>query len=160
MKKSSPSPTTMCAWPTGHCTNNRCSDLPTIGVGWRVRLRTRSSGMQSEKKHLHISKGGHELPRPRVSQGPALPYTSKPCGRPPLKRPYGCFRGDCPQSRWPAAIFYPLGYPLLYASGRFAWSYFMGHPRGSRIKYTETNLKGPNISFFIVRILLLDGLLQ
>jgi hypothetical protein len=41
--------------------------------------------------------GGRGLPR--VSPGPAMPDPSMPCGRPPLKRPYGRFRGGPPARR-------------------------------------------------------------
>jgi hypothetical protein len=61
-----------------------------------------------------MERGGHGLPR--VSQGLATPYPSMPCGRPPLKRLYGCFRGGYPQSGRPAAIFFLLGHPIPYAS--------------------------------------------
>jgi hypothetical protein len=41
------------------------------------------------KSHGRMARGGHELPK--VSLGPAMPYISTPCRRPPLKRSYGCF---------------------------------------------------------------------
>jgi hypothetical protein len=47
-------------------------------------------------------KGCHGLPK--VSPGPAMPYSSTPStGGPPLKRPYGR-----------AAVFYPFGHPTPY----------------------------------------------
>jgi hypothetical protein len=48
------------------------------------------------------SKGGHGLPK--VLLGPTMPYASTPCGRPPLKRPYGRFRAGRPQSGQLAAV--------------------------------------------------------
>jgi hypothetical protein len=47
-----------------------------------------------------------------VSLGPAMPYSSIPCGRPPLKMPYGRFRGNRLQGGRPAVVFYPLGHPM------------------------------------------------
>jgi hypothetical protein len=44
-----------------------------------------------EHKQGRISRGIHRLPR--VSLGPTMPNPSKPCERPPLKQPYGRFRG-------------------------------------------------------------------
>jgi hypothetical protein len=39
-----------------------------------------------------------------------VPYPSRPCGRPLLKRPHGRFRGVHSQGEQPAAVFYPLGH--------------------------------------------------
>jgi hypothetical protein len=61
-----------------------------------------------------MAKAGHGLLK--VSLGSTMPYPSTPCGRPPLKRPYGRVRGGRPQGRRIAAIFYPLGHPTPYAS--------------------------------------------
>jgi hypothetical protein len=44
-----------------------------------------------EAEHGYMAVGGHGLPK--VSPGPAIPYPFMPCGGPPLKRPYGHFRG-------------------------------------------------------------------
>jgi hypothetical protein len=38
-----------------------------------------------------------------VLLGPAMPYPSMPCGRPPLKRPHGLYRGSRPQW-WPPSV--------------------------------------------------------
>jgi hypothetical protein len=54
---------------------------------------------------------------PKVSLGPAMPYPSTPCRRPPLKWPYSVFMGGRPQGRQHAAVFLPLRHPALYASG-------------------------------------------
>jgi hypothetical protein len=48
-------------------------------------------------ERAHMAKGIHGLPK--VSPGPAMPD------------PSGVAR---PQGRWPAPIFYPLGYPTPY----------------------------------------------
>jgi hypothetical protein len=42
--------------------------------------------------HARISWGMHELLK--ASLGPTIPYHSMPCGRQPLKRPYGHIRGS------------------------------------------------------------------
>jgi hypothetical protein len=42
--------------------------------------------------HGRMARGGHGLPK--VSLEPAMPYPSAPVGGPPLKLPYGCFKGD------------------------------------------------------------------
>jgi hypothetical protein len=41
--------------------------------------------------------------------GPPCPTLLRPAGRPPLKRPYGCFKGR--------AVLYPLKHPLPYVYG-------------------------------------------
>jgi hypothetical protein len=53
-----------------------------------------------------MARGIHGLPK--VSPGPAMPDPSMPCKWATPKtalRPYA--------GRWPAAVFYPLGYPTL-----------------------------------------------
>jgi hypothetical protein len=60
--------------------------------------------------------GGHGLSK--VSVAPAMPSLSTPCGQLPLKWPYTSFRGGHSQGGQPAAVFYPLGYPMLYAYGQ------------------------------------------
>jgi hypothetical protein len=57
-----------------------------------------------------MARGGHGLPK--VSLGPAMLYPSMPCGW-----PYDNFRDGRQHSGQPATIFYPLGYPMPYASG-------------------------------------------
>jgi hypothetical protein len=64
--------------------------------------------------HGCMARGGHAIPN--VWLGPAMPYLSTSCGRPPLERPYGHFRDGRPQREQPAAILYPLGHPTPYAS--------------------------------------------
>jgi hypothetical protein len=63
--------------------------------------------------HGCMARGGLGLPE--ILLGLAMPDPSTPCGGPPLKWPYSCFRGGCPGGRWRAAVFYPLGYSTLYA---------------------------------------------
>jgi hypothetical protein len=46
-----------------------------------------------------------------------MPYHPTPCRWPPLKRPYNRSRGGRPKGGRPAAFFYPLEYPMPYASG-------------------------------------------
>ena len=53
--------------------------------------------------HGLMARGGHGLPK---FLGPAMPYLSTPYREPPLKWPYSCFRGGCPQGGRPANIFY------------------------------------------------------
>jgi hypothetical protein len=62
---------------------------------------------------MNMARGSHGLFG--VLLEPAITYPSTPCGRPPLERPYGRFRGSCPQGRVPAAVCYPLGHPTPYA---------------------------------------------
>jgi hypothetical protein len=59
----------------------------------------------------------------KVSLGPAMPYPSTLCERPPLKQPYARFRGGHPQGRWPAAIFYLLGHPHAVRLCSLCWSW-------------------------------------
>jgi hypothetical protein len=59
-----------------------------------------------------VASGGHGLFN--VSLRPAMPFSSMTCGPSPLGWPYSCFRGGCPKSWHPAAVFYPLGYPKLF----------------------------------------------
>jgi hypothetical protein len=59
--------------------------------------------------HGHMAGDGHDLLK--VSLGPTMPYPSTSCGRPPLKRPHGCFRGGCLQGERPAAVSLPLWMP-------------------------------------------------
>jgi hypothetical protein len=49
--------------------------------------------------------------RPKVMLAPGMPYHSMPCRQPPLKRPYGRFRGGCLQGGWPAAVSLPPWIP-------------------------------------------------
>jgi hypothetical protein len=59
--------------------------------------------------HRRMAGDGHGLLK--VSLGPTMPYPSTPCGRPPLKRPHGCFRGGHLQGKRPWAVFLPLWIP-------------------------------------------------
>jgi hypothetical protein len=61
-----------------------------------------------------VQDGSHGLPK--VLLEPAMTYPSMPCGRPPLKQPYGLFRGGRFFSGLPVAVSYPLGHPMPYAS--------------------------------------------
>jgi hypothetical protein len=57
----------------------------------KERVR-RGRGKERKKgKAWAMVRGGHGLLK--VSLGPTMPYPSIPCGRPPLKRPHGRFRG-------------------------------------------------------------------
>jgi hypothetical protein len=47
-------------------------------------------GGREYQKHGCMARGGLGLPE--LLLGPAMPNPSTPCGRPPLKRPYSCFR--------------------------------------------------------------------
>jgi hypothetical protein len=47
--------------------------------------------------HGRMGKSGHGLPK--VSPGPAMPYPSVPCVRPPLKQSPGHFRGGSTAGR-------------------------------------------------------------
>jgi hypothetical protein len=47
----------------------------------------------------------------KVLLGPAMPYHSTPCRRPPLKRHQSRFRGGFLQGRWPAAVLLPPWIP-------------------------------------------------
>jgi hypothetical protein len=74
--------------------DQRGSDLTRLrGGGGKYRGNRKKR--RKLKKHRHIVRGGHGLPK--VSSGPAMPYPSPstPC-RPPLKWPYGGKRGDQP----------------------------------------------------------------
>jgi hypothetical protein len=79
------------------------SEVGIQGVRDEVRDYMVSTGM------WHGVADGHGLLE--ISLGPAMPYPSTPCRRPPLKLSYGRFRGDHLQSRRPAAVFYPIGHP-------------------------------------------------
>jgi hypothetical protein len=58
-------------------------------------------------QHVVMVRGGHGLHK--VSCGPAMPYSSTPCGwATPETAPSGLAR---PQSRQPATIFYPFEHP-------------------------------------------------
>jgi hypothetical protein len=50
----------------------------------------RSNGYGGGGGQGRISRGIHELPK--VLLGPVILNHSTPCGRPPLKKPFGCFR--------------------------------------------------------------------
>jgi hypothetical protein len=67
-----------------------------------------------------------------LSLRPTMSYPSTPCELPPLKRPHGRFKGGRPQGEWPAAVFYPLGYPTPYACGRRNASRKTAAPRSRR----------------------------
>jgi hypothetical protein len=65
-------------------------------------------------EHWRMARGGHRLPK--VSLGPAMPYSSTPCG---LASPETVLRLF---ERRSAAIFYPFGHPTPYAYGSVdAW---------------------------------------
>jgi hypothetical protein len=87
-----------------------------------------------------MARGGHGLPK--VSLGPVMPYPSTPCRGAPLKQPYGCFRGGCPQGGWSVAIFYPLGHcaahqmPLCLGKG--CYGVRRGHWPPPRLFYDIT----------------------
>jgi hypothetical protein len=66
------------------------------------------SGVSFQRR---ISRGDHELHI--VSLRLIMPYTSMPCGRPPLKKPNSSFRGCHLQGGCPAAVFYPLGFRFI-----------------------------------------------
>jgi hypothetical protein len=78
--------------------------------------------LESPRIYGRMAWGGHGLPQ--VSLGP---YPSRPCERPPLKRPYKHFKGGRRQGRQPAAVFYPLGHPTPYAlhecEGAWLWAW-------------------------------------
>jgi hypothetical protein len=57
----------------------------------------------------HMARGGHGLPK--VHQGPACPTLLLPAGGPPLKQPYGCFRGCPPTRRKACGCLLPLRTP-------------------------------------------------
>jgi hypothetical protein len=59
--------------------------------------------------HRRIARGGHGLPK--VSPGLPCVTLLRPAGRPPLKQPYGYFRGDRPIGQASAAVFNPLDTP-------------------------------------------------
>jgi hypothetical protein len=56
-----------------------------------------------------MARGGHGLPEALL--GPAMPDPSMPCGQPPLKWPYGRFRGGHLQGWRPAAVLVPPWIP-------------------------------------------------
>ena len=80
----------------------------------RVTAYNASHTLVIGQHHGLMARGGHGLPK---FLGPAMPYLSTPYREPPLKWPYSCFRGGCPQGGWPANILYPLGHPTPYAYG-------------------------------------------
>jgi hypothetical protein len=57
--------------------------------------------------HGRMTRGGHGPPK--VSLGPAMLYPSTPCGRATPETALWPFQ------RRPAAFFYPIGHPTLYA---------------------------------------------
>jgi hypothetical protein len=80
------------------------------------KIRTFETVVIEDGRHGRLARGGHE--RPEVSIGFAMLDPSLPCRRPPLKWLYGGFRGGHLQGGQPAAVFYPLGQPMPYASER------------------------------------------
>jgi hypothetical protein len=58
-----------------------------------VKSDTKVPDVQSRLQG-YISWGIHGIPK--VSLGPIMPYYSTPCECPPLKRPYGRFKGGHP----------------------------------------------------------------
>jgi hypothetical protein len=53
----------------------------------------------------------------KFRSGPPCPILLRPTGGPPLKWPYGRFKGGPSQGVRHAAVFYPIGDPTPYASG-------------------------------------------
>jgi hypothetical protein len=46
------------------------------------------------------------------------PFNALRAGHPPKKSHSAVFRVACPQGEWPAAVFYPLGYPMPDGPGK------------------------------------------
>jgi hypothetical protein len=55
---------------------------------------------------------------------PALlcPILLNPVDGPPLKRPYGCSKGELPKDGRPTAIFFPLRHPIPYAYNKISFA--------------------------------------
>jgi hypothetical protein len=100
----------------------------------RCRPRFAAASIQGR-----ISWGIHGLPK--VSLGPAIPYHSTTCGRPTLKRPFGCFRGGLQPSH------YPLGYPKLPHAIRPCCLLHLGFRMTQNLRMKRSILNLQNMKF-------------
>jgi hypothetical protein len=74
-------------------------------------LEAEAEALRVEAEALKIQALSHHCPK--VSPGPAMPYLVV---GPSLKWPYAVSGVACPHDGRPAAVFYPLEHPTLYAS--------------------------------------------
>jgi hypothetical protein len=70
---------------------------------------THGNGRVMSQHHGRMERGGHGLPK--VSPGPAISTLLRPVGGPPLKQPYGRFRGGPPAGRAACGCLPPLWTP-------------------------------------------------
>jgi hypothetical protein len=75
---------------------------------------TKNQKREKQKLRFALQKawaGGKGWPWTAVSLGPTIPYPPTPCRPPPLKQPYGHFRGGRLQDRRPSAVFFLIWIP-------------------------------------------------